>query len=83
MCRSTKLTLIPPTLFGEIRKPKKLSLGIIPLKTRSSISAKTASSMPHDLVTAAVYQAVKKEKKPKTIKKQIKAKASDIYEDIK
>ncbi|MCY8386916.1 aminopeptidase YwaD [Bacillus inaquosorum] len=36
-----------------------------------------------DLVTAAVYQAVKKEKKPKTNKKQMKAKASDIYEDIK
>ncbi|MCY9129074.1 hypothetical protein MOE95_22790, partial [Bacillus spizizenii] len=35
------------------------------------------------LVTAAVYQAVKKEKKPKTLKKQMKAKASDIYEDIK
>lgn len=36
-----------------------------------------------DLVTAAVYEAVKKEKKPKTIKKQMKAKASDIFEDIK
>ncbi|MFH0346445.1 M28 family metallopeptidase [Bacillus vallismortis] len=35
-----------------------------------------------DLVTNAVYQAVKKEKKAKTIKKQMKAKASDIYEDI-
>lgn len=36
-----------------------------------------------DLVTAAVYEAVKREKKPKTIKKQMKAKASDIFEDIK
>ncbi|MGF7534655.1 M28 family metallopeptidase [Bacillus mexicanus] len=36
-----------------------------------------------DLVTNAVYQAVKKEKKPKTIKKQTKAETSDIYEDIK
>ncbi|MCI4170946.1 hypothetical protein, partial [Bacillus spizizenii] len=35
------------------------------------------------LITAAVYQAVKKDKKPKAIKKQMKAKASDIYEDIK
>lgn len=33
-------------------------------------------------MTAAVYEAVKKEKKPKTIKKQMKAKASDIFEDI-
>ncbi|WFO99311.1 aminopeptidase YwaD [Bacillus subtilis] len=36
-----------------------------------------------DLVTAAVYEAVKREKKPKTIKKQMKAKASDIFENIK
>ncbi|MCO4852613.1 M28 family metallopeptidase [Bacillus vallismortis] len=36
-----------------------------------------------DLVTNAVYQAVKKEKKSKTNKKQMQAKASDIYEDIK
>ncbi|MCY8206923.1 aminopeptidase YwaD [Bacillus subtilis] len=36
-----------------------------------------------DLVTAAVYEAVKREKKPKTIKKQMKAKATDIFEDIK
>ncbi|MCI3987680.1 hypothetical protein MMJ63_24240, partial [Bacillus vallismortis] len=35
------------------------------------------------LVTAAVFQAVKKDKKPKTNKKQMKAKDSDIYEDIK
>ncbi|MCY9375147.1 M28 family metallopeptidase [Bacillus sp. T17B1] len=36
-----------------------------------------------NLVTAAVYQAVKTEKKPKTNKKQMKAKPSDIYEGIK